>query len=187
MNFYSDNTYVWFDRSLPFTPEYNELIYVETEYNQYLNDFFTRLRLPKFCDGWNISYLPKISEAITEEHLKYMFPYLPGISMADCRLPLTYENILSCLIPESAGIIRQGLIEYYRTDDKGYKFKYFEIQPFDYKRLSRELFNYTSEYSSNPSKVHGISEYRADDGYADRFFDETERLSEEIQVRVRSI
>lgn len=185
MNFLSP-TYVWFDKSLPFTPKYNELIYVETEYNQYLNEFFNRLRLPKFCDEWNISYLPKISESITEEHLKYMFPYLYGISMADCKLPLTYENILSCLIPESVGIIRQGLIEYDSTDDKGYRFKYIEIQPSDYKRLSRDLYNYTLD-GNCASSIPGIGAFRADDGYADRFFEETERLSEEIQIRVHRL
>lgn len=186
MNFYSPK-YVWFDKNLPFTPRYNEFIYVETEYNQYLNEFFNRLRLPKFCDEWDISYLPKISESITEEHLKYMFPYLSGISIDDCRLPLTCENILSCLLPESVGIIRQGLIEYDSTDDKGYRFKYFEIQPCDYKRLSRELFNYTSIFSYYASSISGIGVNRADDGYADRLFDETERLSEEIQVRVHRL
>ena len=185
MNFYSPK-YVWFDKNLPFTPKYNELIYVETEYNQYLNEFFYRLRLPRFCDEWTISYLPKISESITEEHLKYMFPYLPGIGLADCRLPLICENILSWLLPESAGIIRQGLIEYDSTDDKGYRFKYFEIQPSDYKRLSRDLYNYTLD-GNYESSIPGIGAFRADDGYADRFFDETKRLSEEIQVRVQRL
>ena len=47
MDFYSPK-YVWFDKKLQFIPKYNELIYVETEYNQYLNEFFNRLRLPKF-------------------------------------------------------------------------------------------------------------------------------------------
>ena len=27
-------TSMWFDKNLPFTPEYNELIYVETEYGR---------------------------------------------------------------------------------------------------------------------------------------------------------
>lgn len=185
MNFYSPK-YVWFDKNLPFTPKYNELIYVETEYNQYLNEFFNRLRLPKFCDEWDISYLPKISESITEEHLKYMFPYLSGIGIDDCRLPLTCENILSCLLQESVGIIGQGLIEYDSTDDKGYRFKYIEIQPSDYKKLSRDLYNYTLD-GNYASSIPGIGAYRADDGYADRFFDETKRLSEEIQVRVHRL
>ena len=161
MNFYSPK-YVWFDKNLPFTPKYNELIYVETEYNRYLNEFFNRLRLPKFCDEWDISYLPKISESITEEHLKYMFPYLSGISIDDCRLPLTCENILSCLLQESVGIIRQGLIEYDNTDDKGYRFKYIEIQPSDYKRLSRDLYNYTLD-GNYASSIPGIGAFRADD------------------------
>lgn len=185
MNFYSPK-YVWFDKNLPFTPKYNELIYVETEYNRYLNEFFNRLRLPKFCDKWDISYLPKISESITEEHLKYMFPYLSGISIDDCRLPLTCENILSCLLQESVGIIGQGLIEYDSADDKGYRFKYIEIQPSDYKKLSRDLYNYTLD-GNYASSIPGIGAYRADDGYADRFFDETKRLSEEIQVRVHRL
>ena len=45
MNFYS-NRYVWFDKNLPFTPKYCELIYVETEYNPYTNEVKEVFRKP---------------------------------------------------------------------------------------------------------------------------------------------
>ncbi len=188
MKLYTKN-YVWFDKNLPFTPERKELIYLETEYNQHLDKFFKQFRLPKYCDcdGWVISYLPKISESISTEHLKYMFPYLSGISVEDCRQRLTYENIFSHLLPESIGIIRQGFIEYDSTYEKGHRFEYIEIQPSDYKKLSRDLFNYIVDNRVLGSTIPGIGEYRADDGYADRFFYTTERLSEEIRTRVHRL
>ena len=143
MDFYS-NRYVWFDKNLPFTPKYCELIYVETEYNRYLNDFFRKLRLP--ASGWEVSYLPKISESLTVEHLAYMFPYLHDLSLEDCQLPITCDTLLSHLLSESAGIIRQGLIEYDEADDKGLRFKYIEILPNDYKRLSRIFDAYSASW-----------------------------------------
>ena len=189
MNFYSDR-YVWFDKNLPFTPKYCELIYVETEYNRYLNDFFRKLRLPAICSGWEVSYLPKISESLTVEHLAYMFPYLHGLSLEDCQLPITCDTLLSHLLPESSEIISHGLIKYDGADDKGLRFKYIEILPSDYKRLSRDLYNYIfiTEYGDNASVVSPIGFFREDDGYADRCFDEKiVRLSEEIVTRVHRL
>ncbi len=186
MDFYS-NRYVWFDKNLPFTPKYCELIYVETEYNRYLDDFFRKLRLP--ASGWEVSYLPKISESLTVEHLAYMFPYLHNLSLEDCQLPITCDTLLSHLLSESAGIIRQGLIEYDEADDKGLRFKYIEILPSDYKRLSRDLYNYIfiTEYDY-ASAVPPIGFFREDDGYADRCFDEKiVKLSEEILTRVHRL
>ncbi len=187
MNFNSEK-YVWFDKSLPFTPEYNELIYVETEYSQYLNDFFRNLLLPGRSKYWEVSYLPKISESLTVEHLAYMFPYLHGLRMEDFHLPITCETLLSHLLPESADIIRQGLIEYDKSDNKGYRFIYHDIRPSDHRELLKNLEEYTDMYRDSPSMIPGIGFFREDDGYADRCFAERiVKLSEEISTRVHRL
>lgn len=94
------------------------------------------------------------------------------------------------MLPESSGIISQGLIKYDGADDKGLRFKYIEILQSDYKRLSRDLYNYIwiTEYGDNASVVSPIGFFREDDGYADRCFDEKiVRLSEEILTRVHRL
>lgn len=149
-------TYVWFDRNLPFTPDPREFIYVETESDHFLNSFFYRVRLPDLHDGWKVTYLPKIPALITTEHLKYMFPYLQEADLTDCIEPVTSETLLLHLLPESAGIIRHGLIKFAGTDDRGYRFNYYETAPAEYRNIAGELLEYVAEQDASADNVPDI-------------------------------
>ena len=132
------------------------LIKFKMQSDHFLNSFFYRVRLPDLHDGWKVTYLPKIPVLITTEHLKYMFPYLQEADLTDCIEPVTSETLLSHLLPESAGIIRHGLIKFAETDDRGYRFNYYETAPAEYRNIAGELLEYVAEQEASADNVPDI-------------------------------
>ena len=65
-------------------------------------------------------------------------------------------RLLSHLLPESAGIIRHGLIKFAGTDDRGYRFNYYETAPAEYRNIAGELLEYVAEQDASADNVPDI-------------------------------
>ena len=199
---------ICFDRDLPFTPDFHDVIYVENEYNPIVNDFIKEHfdELQQQYKKWEktLVFLPNLKEKeVPNEALRYMFPYLPP-EVSFTNNIITIDAIKQHII--DGAIEGPALIHLIITDDKEppyYDFSYCPLVPdseipleHQFEWHIRSLFDDDQRGRNMVALPHGddVADWCFDDGDVDSFNEcalhlkaDDLRLVDEIRERINEL
>jgi hypothetical protein len=128
---------VYFSKDLPFAPDRNEIIYIESEYYEDINkqlsvNFGFWLQCLGDCEKnkatYRLTFFPETYRNLrVREAVRYYMPNLNPNAKPDEVSKLTYDKILSCVLPGSVEI-KRGFIKYIGEEDDKYIFSYYEFK-----------------------------------------------------------
>lgn len=130
----TDQSFVEFDKDLPFTPNMYEVFYVEDEYdpavNKYILEHYDELCELFISNCLTFNYLPAVSkQVVQEEVLRYLYPYMERFDAVE-NGEITVDNLRSHLV--SGDFVGPALIHYKHdgTDSpEKYYFSYIPLVP----------------------------------------------------------
>jgi len=172
---------ICFDRNMPFTPDFQDVIYVENEYNpkvhDYINEHFDELQQQYKKWGNNLIFLPSLNnKEVSNETLRYMFPYLPP-EVSFTNNAITVGALKQHII--DGAVEGPALIHFIITDDENppfYEFSYCPLVPDSMVPLGhqfewhiRSLFNDDNRARYMVALPHGddVADWCFNDGDAD--------------------
>jgi hypothetical protein len=179
----SKSFYFYFQPELQFNPVPNQIVYVETTYNEPINQFIL-LHLTEIDNffaekGFSFFYLPRLVEQLKDkDFLQYNFPAkaphqeLAILSSAD------YSFLQQYVVSEQS--LQHGLIRYKRFEQPKPTFSYFELNEND---IWAQLEHYRNNLGEG--MFFSLGSPKSADDRADFNFDrESQQLMEEIKERV---
>ncbi len=177
---------IYFRDDLPFQPESKQILYVESTWNERLNEYINshfedifKLFLSK---GYTFFYLPRLQQTLTEkEFYDYNFPNVENLSIDNKKTELIYQSLLSFLRDDAE--IKSGLIRYKMNAKGENMFSYYEFDDAD---IPEQLNNYLSLVGED--LFFSIGRPDNEEDTADfNFWKESKELIEEIKERVEKL
>jgi len=199
-NFHVVNTYakeIKLKTDLPFTPVINQVIYIESIYNDKLNKQISglyELIYNKFIEkNYTFIYIPKLIKSINNKTVFYLYPYVDknSLSKNNIKAQNLYDELLS--YSEIPLNLSGGLLQYKESIGKYHCFLYFNF--FDFEKTAIELqldeflsFRWSKKFEL-PSPCCEIITPKAKkinpEENADYFFDhQAKQLIAEIRERI---
>lgn len=173
----TDQSFVEFDKDLPFTPNMYEVFYVEDEYdpavNKYILEHYDELCELFISNCLTFNYLPKIcKQKVPEDVLRYMCPFLDRIEAIE-NGEITLETLRQHLV--TGDFVGPALI-HYRHDGKDnpekYYFSYRPLVPRSSVPLPKQFQWYVKNVSFSKYRGVGMTNigHIEDEDKADFFF-----------------
>ena len=153
----TNQTRIVFDSNLPLTPDINDVIYIENEYDPMVNEFilshYDELRQQFGKRNFKFVYIPKLSnENISSEDIHYMFPYLSD----NAEIKVDNIDMESFKQHVKDGVIAGPAMIHYLNEDcdsESYRFSYRPLVPNSTVSLA-DQFKWYIENVSNASGEH---------------------------------
>ena len=182
----SNKKYFFFRKDLPFTPNYYQVIYVESDTNFALNDLvktnYNKIQELFASKGFSFFYLGVLIDKLKNpEFYSYNFPYL---NIDDKKLntnELNYSMLLDYLNYKCD--FRNGLIKYQNNAEEGYRFSFNELTETNF---WNQLDSYESLYG--PAANSLVKDPEDETEKADFYFDfKSDVLIDEIKQRINKL
>lgn len=187
--------------TLPFLPKNSEIIYIENEYDPYINQYI-KDNLTELIDffkyyGYHFCYLPAIFvDKPIEEIVRYRNPDASDIDIEKYK-NINSDLLLPYLVKPQRGVIRPALIRFQGLSTssfdneiidgiEAYKFSYFEFESAGEFPMEQQ-FQWYYEHIHNDYVFYmkSLSKPDSDDDFADyNFSEEAKVLVQEIMERV---
>lgn len=153
----TNQTRIVFDSDLPFTPDIDDVIYIENEYDHVVNEFiishYDELQQRFRKKNFNFVYTPKLSNAsVSSEDIHYMFPYLSN----NAAIKIDNIDVESFKQHVKDGLIAGPAMIHYLDEDcdsESYRFSYRPLVPNSTVSLA-DQFKWYIENVSNASGEH---------------------------------
>jgi len=205
------------DKNLPFTPESNQVIYVESRYNtdsnKYIIDNYEMLCILFQKMRYNFIYIPKIIENLNYETISYFYPFL---NYEDIINQANAQTIIEKLLSyrEEKTFLSGGLLRFKYASHNRFIFDYYQFTNFEETEISEQfrdyIYYYLNESASKSSGYRGgyfdlrepprysyprqpnysliAPEIEPNNDYADQEFSfQAWQLIEEIRIRVEAL
>lgn len=127
----TDQSFVEFDKDLPFTPSTYEVIYVENQYNSAVNKYILQ-HYDELCKLFlsqclTFNYLPAVNkQVVPEEVLRYMYPYKEQFDTVE-NGEITLDDLRRHLV--SGDFVGPALIHFRPAGKAGSEKYYFSYRP----------------------------------------------------------
>jgi hypothetical protein len=193
---------VYFSKGLPFTPDRNEIIYIESSYYKEVNEqlsinFDFWLQDLGDCEedkaSYRLTFFPETYKHFNAlDAVRYYLPNLSSHARPIDVSKLTYNKILSCLLPGSPEI-KCGLIKYIGEEDDKYVFSYYEFKETKFNNSFHALYTYFrgidyqyyEEAVASCEEEHDVPRNEtADYGFSRG---EADKITREIQERINRL
>ena len=168
----TDQSFIEFDKGLPFTPSTYEVFYVEDEYNPAVNKYILQ-HYEELCELFlsqclTFNYLPKIcKQTVPEEILHYMCPFLDQTDTVE-NGNITLETLRQHLV--TGDFVGPALIHYRHSEKKCSEKYFFSYRPLVPRSLLVSLEEQFKWYVHNVSfaslesnKLAGLGDIEDDD------------------------
>jgi len=197
-------TDVYFSKDLPFKPDKNEIIYIESKHYEEINHFFSGnfgfwVQNLGDCEkdnaDYRLTFFPETYKNFkAREAVRYYLPNLSPNATPDEISQIIYDKILSCILPGSAEI-KHGFIKYKGEEDDKYVFSYYEFKYEGYDHMFCDYYEYFKgidyEHYEDETAIasceeeHDVPENEtADYGFSRG---EADKITREIQERINRL
>ena len=187
--------WIEFDEGLPFTPNENQIIYVENQYNKELNDYISKnydkihsLYKGKRCD---FIYIPKLAENININSIGYSNPCITNENIEPQRIDT--QTIFNTLLSHCDVKTRPlyGLLQFFKVEDNHFYFDYYPFSNFNESEIWEQLRAYldvTTTSFKRSGRLLSLGTPEINENYADNQFDPyAKQLIEEIKERIDAL
>ncbi|MBR5651795.1 MAG: hypothetical protein IKW93_06235 [Bacteroidales bacterium] len=207
----TNQTRIFFDPDLPFTPDVRDIIYVENEYDPVINEYIS-MHYKELCRQFNskdlkFNYLPKLcNQDVPKEVLQYMFPHFQ-LNKDFSQKTINAETLKPHLL--KGVILGPALIHFLPEEENpsDYCFSYCPLVPdsavplsdqFEWyiSTVSRYYYDGKPRYSLVPPQGDEVADACFNDGDADSSSEyspymqmdpETTMLVKEIRDRINEL
>ena len=182
--------------SLPFTPVEEQVIYLESRFNENLNNYISK-EYEKISKAFkqkyfNFIYIPQLIKKIEDYKEDIVFYSLPNLDNRDIHLneDISSQHIGNNILSYSDEPVNLtgGLLHYKETKDSCHIFTYYQFEKFEESEIWEQFRAYLSIVGNGSAVLYSLSPPEKTEDKADSDFSyAAQHLIDEIKERIEQL